>query len=281
MADERKPSRSDAPGPDLSLERDHVLRTFSKGAQLGREFAEEYETLQRRLQEVQAENGRLRAAIEADDAIRDLIKKIEALESEKRELLSHYRRVEEVKSDFDARFHEMENDFANLANLFVASSSLHSSLSPKAVTRRLKEVLEQLVGAEQFGVYLATHEGRSLAPIAVQGLGTEGPSNESLAAGPVGDVARSGVARIDDDADPSLGTFEKPPAVFPLQIDDNVVGVVAIFRSFGQKTRFSTVDFELFKLLGQHAAAALMSSGLFAMAGRTLPGPDAFGDLSR
>jgi len=65
----------------------------------------------------------------------------------------------------------MEDDFANLANLFVASSSLHSSLSPRAVTRRLKEVLEQLVGAEQFGVYLATHEGRTLAPIAVAGLG--------------------------------------------------------------------------------------------------------------
>jgi len=281
MADERKPSRSDAPGPDLSQERDHVLRTFSKGAQLTREFAEEYEALQRRLQEAQAENGRLRAAIEADDAIRDLIKKIEALEAEKRDLLSRYRRVEELTSDFDARFHEMENDFANLANLFVASSSLHSSLSPRAVTRRLKEVLEQLVGAEQFGVYLATHDGRALSPIALSGLGADGPSAEALAAGPVGDVARSGVARIDDEGDPSLGTFEKPAAVFPLQIDDNVVGVVAIFRSFGQKTRFSTVDFELFKLVGQHAAAALMSSGLYAQAERKLPGPEAFGDVSR
>jgi hypothetical protein len=281
MADERKPSRSDAPGPDLSLEREQVLKTFSKGAQLTREFVEEVEHLQRRLQELQAENGRLRAVIEADDAIRDLIRKIEALESEKRELLSHYRRVEEVTSDFNARFHEMEDDFANLANLFVASSSLHSSLSPKAVTRRLKEVLEQLVGAEQFGVYLAAHEGRTLAPIAVAGLGPDAPSIEALAAGPVGEVARSGVARIDDEADPSLGTVEKPPAVFPLQIDDNIVGVVAIFRSFGQKTKFSTVDFELFKLLGQHAAAALMSSGLYAQAERKLPGPEAFGDLGR
>jgi hypothetical protein len=281
MADERKPSRSDAPGPDLNQERDQFLRTFSKGAHLSREFIEELETLQRKLGELQAENGKLRAAIEADDAIRDLIKKIEALELEKKELLSNYRRVEEVTSDLDARFHEMEHDFSNLANLFVASSSLHSSLSPKAVTRRLKEVLEQLVGAEQFGVYLATQGGRSLAPIAVGGLGPDAPSTEALAAGPVGDVARSGVARIDDEGDPSLGTVEKPPAVFPLQIDDNIVGVVAIFRSFGQKTKFSTVDFELFKLLGQHAAAALMSSGLYAQAERKLPGPEAFGDLGR
>lgn len=277
MADDRKPSRSDAPGPDLSHERDQFLRTFSKGAQL----VEEYEALQRKLQELQAENGKLRAAIEADDAIRELIKKIEALETEKRELLSHYRRVDELTSDFNARFHDMEDDFANLANLFVASSSLHSSLSPRAVTRRLKEVLEQLVGAEQFGVYLSAHEGRVLAPIAEAGFGPNAPSVESLAAGPVGEVARTGVARIDDEADPSQGSVDRPPAVFPLQIDDNIVGVVAIFRSFGQKTKFSTVDFELFKLLGQHAAAALMSSGLYAQAERKLPGPEAFGDLGR
>ncbi len=84
MADDRKPSRSDAPGHDLSREREQVLKTFSKGAALTREFVEEYESLQRKAQELQAENGRLRAAIEADDAIRDLIKKIEALEFEKK-----------------------------------------------------------------------------------------------------------------------------------------------------------------------------------------------------
>jgi hypothetical protein len=280
MAEDQKGSRSDVPGHDLSHERDQFLKTF-KGAQLSKEFVEEYEVLQRRLQELQAENGRLRAVIEADDAIRDLIRKIEALESEKRELLTQYRRVEELTSDFNARFHEMEDDFANLANLFVASNSLHSSLSPKAVTRRIKEVLEQLVGAEQFGVYLAANGGRTLAPIAVVGFGANAPSAEMLAGGTIGEVARTGAARIDDDADPSLGTVDKPPAVFPLQMDDNIIGVVAIFRSFGQKTKFSTVDFELFKLLGQHAAAALMSSGLYAQAERRLPGPEVFGDVSR
>jgi GAF domain-containing protein len=163
----------------------------------------------------------------------------------------------------------------------VASNSLHSSLSPRAVSRRVKEVLEQLVGAEQFGVYLSVDDGRALVPIAVSGLGSEPPTTEVLSEGPVGEVARSGAARIDDECDPSKGTVESPPAVFPLQIDDNIVGVVAIFRSFAQKTKFSTVDFELFKLLGQHAAAALMSSGLYAQAERKLPGPEAFGDLYR
>jgi len=279
MDSDRKPSRSDAPGPDLSQEREQFLKTFSKGAQLSREFVEEYESLQRRLSELQAENSRLRAVVEADDAIRILIRKIDALEGEKRELLSHYRRVEELTSDFNARVREMEDDFANLANLFVASSTLHSSLSPRAVNRRIREVLEQLVGAERFGVYLSL-DGRTLFPIAVAGFAEE-PSLDGLSAGPVGEVAKTGVARIDDEADPSTGTVQKPPAVFPMQIDDNVVGVIAIFNTFAQKTKFSTVDFELFRLLGQHAAAALMSSGLYAQAERKLPGPEAFGDLGR
>lgn len=279
MADDRKPSRSDAPAHDLGQERDQFLRTFSKGAQLTREFMEDYESVQRSILELQAENSRLRGVIEADDAIRDLIKKIEALETEKRDLMSQRKQVEEVTSDFDVRFHEMEDDFANLANLFVASNSLHSSLSPRAVTRRIKEVLEQLVGGERFGVYLATNEGRTLTALAMSGLGPDDPSTEVLASGPVGEVARTGVARIDDDVDPSAGTVEKPPAVFPLQIDDNIVGVVAIFRTFRQKTKFSTVDFELFKLLGQHAALALMGSALYAQADRKLPGPEAFGDV--
>src|SRR5512146_3105327 len=106
MADERKPRRSDAPGPDLSHEREQFLKTFSKGAQLTREFMEEYENVQRSLQALEAENGRLRAVVEADDAIRDLIKKIEALELEKQELMSHRRRLEEVTTDFNNRFHE-------------------------------------------------------------------------------------------------------------------------------------------------------------------------------
>jgi hypothetical protein len=281
MGEQRGSTPSDAPGPDLGQEREQFIKTFSRGAQLTKQFLEEFDALQSQLEALRQENSRLRSAVEADDAIRDLIRKIETLELERQKLLSRQRQIEEATSDFNDRFREMEHDFANLANLFVATNSLHSSLSPRAVSRRVREVLEQLLGAEQFGVYLSVDDGRGLIPIVVQGFGSEQPSVEELWAGPVGDVARAGVARIDDECDPSQGSVERPPAVFPLQIDDNIVGVVAIFKCFAQKTSFSTVDFELFKLLGQHAAAALMSSGLFAKAERKLPGPEAFGDLFR
>jgi chromosome segregation ATPase len=160
------PTGSDAPGPDLRNERDLFLKKFTRGSKLTEEFLREVEMLQLRLRDLESENAALRAKVEADEAIRELLSKIERLETEKRELLSRYHRVEAVNSEFTARVQEVESEFANLANLFVASNQLHSSLSPRGVTRRIKEVLAQLVGAERYCMYLANGENTELVPIA-------------------------------------------------------------------------------------------------------------------
>ena len=64
----------------------------------------------------------------------------------------------------------MESEFANLANLFVASNQLHASLSPRGVTRRIKEVLAQLVGAERYCMYFSNPDRTELVPIAFEGV---------------------------------------------------------------------------------------------------------------
>jgi len=92
-------------------------------------------------------------------------------------------------------------------------------------------------------------------------------------------AAATGDAGINP-ADPSLGTVQDPPAVIPLSVDDRVVGTIAIFSTLAQKNKFDQVDFELFKLLGQHAAQALVAASLFAQAEQKLPGLEAFLDLS-
>src|SRR5690606_12300507 len=123
-----------------------------------------------RLLLLEAENAQLRTQVEADDAVRRLLEKIEQLEAEKKELLSRTERAEKETSQFNARFSEVENEFANLANLFVASNQLHASLSPRGVVRRIKEVLAQLVGAESYAMYLLNGEGTELVPIASEGV---------------------------------------------------------------------------------------------------------------
>jgi putative methionine-R-sulfoxide reductase with GAF domain len=281
MTKDRKsgPAGSDAPGPDLKTERDQFLKKFSGGAKLSEEFLREVEQLQDRLRQLEAENAGLRAKVEADEAIRELLAKIDRLETEKRELLSRYHRVEEVNSEFTQRVQEVESEFANLANLFVASNQLHSSLSPRGVTRRIKEVLAQLVGAERYCMYLANQDNSELVPIAYEGVAGSALTPVKIADSELGQALLKGAASVSDQ-DPTAGTVQRPAAIIPLTVDEKTVGVIAIFSTLAQKKRFDTVDFELFKLLGQHAAAALVSASLFAHSDRKLPGLEAFLDLS-
>jgi hypothetical protein len=278
MTNDRK-SGSEAPGPDLRSERDQFLKKFTRGAKLTEEFLREVEQLHERLRDLEAENAGLRAKVEADEAIRDLLAKIDRLESEKRELLSRFHRVEEVNSEFTARVQEVESEFANLANLFVASNQLHSSLSPRGVTRRIKEVLAQLVGAERYCMYLANTDSTELIPIAYEGVAGSSLTPVKIADSELGQALLKGAASISDH-DPTQGSITRPAAIIPLSVDEKTVGVIAIFSTLAQKKRFDTVDFELFKLLGQHAAAALVSASLFAHTDRKLPGLEAFLDLS-
>jgi hypothetical protein len=272
-------SSSDAPGNDLRSERDQFLRKFTGGSKLTEEFLRDFEQLQERLRALEAENAGLRAKVEADEAIRELLSKIERLESEKRELISRFDRAEAKSRDFTARVQEVESEFANLANLFVASNQLHSSLSPRGVTRRIKEVLAQLVGAERYCMYFANPDGSELVPIAHEGVTGSALTPVKIADSELGQALLKGAAQVSD-FDPTAGTVERPAAIIPLSVDEKTVGVIAIFSTLAQKNRFDTVDFELFKLLGQHAAAALVSASLFAHTDRKLPGLEAFLDLS-
>ena len=47
---------------------------------------------------------------------------------------------------------------------------------------------------------------------------------------------------------------DAPAACLPMRFDDEAVGVIAVYALLPQKRRFVAVDFELFKMLGAHAA---------------------------
>jgi hypothetical protein len=271
---------SDPAPTDLNKEREHLMQSFSRGARLTEEVVTEHERLVSRVAELERDNAVLRAKVEADDAIRELLAKIERLEHEKQELLSHVREVEENSSQFSERFQQVEDEFANLANLYVASNQLHTSLSPRGVMRRIKEVLAQLVGAESYVVYFANSDGTELVPIAAEGVTGEDLVNQPIFSSRIGQVYQSGDAAIDEEGDLSGGSIGNPPAILPLSMDERVIGVIAIFSTLAQKNRFTTLDYELFTLLRRQAAAALVSASLFALAERRIPGLEAFMDLS-
>lgn len=268
------------PPPDLMKERDEVLQSFSRGARLTEQFVAEYTRMRDRVIELESDNARLRAQLEADDAMARLLHKVESLEHERKDLLSRTAKAEEAQNQFDERFNEVEGEFASLANLYVASNQLHGSLSPRGVVRRVKEILAQLVGAESYAVYLSSSDSKELVPIASEGVPGGKLVTLRLNESVIGKVVIEGKAKIDDERPSNDLSFENPLVIIPLIVDETTVGAIAIFATLEQKPRFSHTDFELFKLLGQHAASALVGASLFDQASRSLPGAEAFRDLS-
>jgi type II secretory pathway component PulJ len=274
-----KPPSDPAPS-NFDKEREHIMQSFSRGSRWTEEALVEHERLVTRVAELERENTSLRARVEKDDAVRELLARIESLEEEKQKLLSHVREVEENGSRFGESFQQVESEFSNLVNLYVASNQLHTSLSPRGVMRRLKEVLAQLIGAESYAVYFANADGTELVPIAAEGVAGEDLVNQPIRGSRIGQVHLSGESQIDAENDPRQGSIQNPAAMLPLSIDDRVVGVIAIFSTLAQKSRFATLDYELFALLERQAAAALVGASLFTAAERRIPGLEAFMDLS-
>lgn len=263
--------RSDRPPIELKKERDAFLQTFfRKGAQLTGEVLEENRRLRKKIAELETDNARLRAHVASDDAIRELLKKIDGLELEKNELLSRFLEAEEASSRAVDQYAEIEGELANLANLYVASAQLHASLSPGTIVQRIKELLNQLVGARSFAIYLASDDGRSIDSIASEGVPLAELSMVPREEGVLAEVLATGVARIEK-GDLGAGSFEQPVAVVPMKIEGKTFGLIVVFATLPHKARFLPVDFELFNLLGAQAGQALVSAKLFAFAEKKLP----------
>ena len=123
------PRRSDRP-PSFNKERDEFIETFfKKGARFTQELLRENESLNQHIADLENENAAMRLQIKSDQAIRELLTKIEQLETEKAELVSEVREVEAKSSAVEMTYSEVETELANLASLYVASRQLHSTMS--------------------------------------------------------------------------------------------------------------------------------------------------------
>lgn len=247
---------------DLAQERETFVRTFlRKGVELTEELLRENGDLRDENQRLHRENTRLRTQVASDDAIRDLLKTIEALEEEKRQLLERSTRLERTQESDEGRYEEIEHELHDLANLYVASFQLHASLSPRRVVRHLQDMLGQLVGADGFAIYLVDAEGREAVPIAWENL-TEAPVSVPVGEGAVGDACLTGLAQVASSLEE--GSLVAPLAVVPMLVEGRAVGAIAITRMLEQKTRWAPLDQELFKLIGAHAGTALIAANLYS-----------------
>jgi kynureninase len=287
------PKRSDSSASlssdDLRQQRDAFVHTFfKKGAEFTEELLKENERLRAQARGLEQENAALRTQIKSDEAIRDALHKIEQLERDKESLLSRYSAAEANTTRFTARYSEIEEELANLANLYVASYQLHSTMDLAVVVKHLRELLAQLVGARASALYVEDGARRELVPIATDGIEAQGLPRVHLAGGadaPTGHAAAieraflTGVAHVHE-GELAGAPKDSPVALIPLRTDDRSLGVIVIFEVLPQKERFVPVDFELFKMLAAHGATALAGAMLFRAAGGALPGLSVFDGVS-
>ena len=173
-------------------------------------------------------------------------------------LLEEITRLNQTLADFSSRYVDVEQQNTNLANLYVATYQLHGTLDRDRVLAAIKEVIINLIGSEELGIWEIT--GETLTLLDSFGIDTQQWERVALdgEGGLIGLVAETGQRYVAGEADIiGGGSQEALSAAIPLKLDDTVIGVIGIFRLLPQKDGFEPIDLELFELLGSHAATAL------------------------
>lgn len=208
------------------------------------------EKLSQRLQVLEKECSRLRH--EQDDAMR----RISELEQENLDFANQLVQVEDVNN--------------NLTNLYIASSRLHSTLDREETLEIIKEVVINFVGAEKFAVLLFDKSNQKLTFETGEGFEADEQFPDiSLGEGIIGETAAT-AENYFHSGSVSEGSDEisLPIVAVPLIIHEKMIGVLAIYRLFIQKEQLESIDYQLFSMLGEHAASALFSSTLYSRSER-------------
>jgi GAF domain len=233
----------------------------------------EKETLSDRTREIHQ-------ALQANEALRALAASLEAemnrlheqvvalraqnerYEGEQAKLAAQLETTRAEGRSYVARYAEIETQNSNLANLYVASYRLHGTLDRKEVIDTLQEIVANLIGSEEAGLFELDRERKSLQLVASFGLPQGAQRSVPLGHGRLGQAAETGEIFVaEPDAAPEEGGLT---ACIPLKLDGRVFGAIAIFRLLPQKSGFEDVDRELFELLATHAATALYCTSLHA-----------------
>ena len=257
---------------------EEFLQVFKKGAEFTQELLKENEKLRYRLLKLEDATGVAPAGNEETRTLQ-LQQRIAELEQEKEEILGRIREVQEENEDFAHRYVEIEEENNMLANLYIASFQLHSTLDFKEVLQIILEIVINLIGAEEFGVLLLDEKTNLLEPVASEGLTTSDLPSIKVGDGIIGEAADSGENYFIETMAGYERDFEKPLVCIPLKIQDQTIGVIAIYKLLVQKDEFNSVDYELFTLLAGHAATAVFSSRLYSDSERKLSTIQGFIDL--
>lgn len=205
------------------------------------------------------ENEKLRAiaAMLESDVLR-AEEQHRAATAELQRLLDRFEEIACENKRFADEHQYIEQQSSNLANLYVASYQLHTSVEREGVLTAIQEIVINLIGSEQLAIY--ERNGDAEFRLAA----SFGLDNDRIAAFVAGEYAveKLGEGHIFSDPDDR----ETLTACVPLQVADRVIGAILVFRLLDHKPALQPVDHELFELLSVHASTALYCASLHATA---------------
>lgn len=161
------------------------------------------------------------------------------------------------------RYLELEEQNETLANLYVTISRLHSTFQFSEVVEIIKEIIINLVGSESFIILWQDEVTKQFQVIAGEGEPLNNQKVFSFGDNAISKAAQNGEIFI------SMADSEthEPIACIPLKAFNRVIGVIVIYNLLAHKAAFSQTDFELFSLMAEHAASAIVTSMIFAKVG--------------
>ena len=274
MSSERDKDNQEEQGKEAGRRPEEILNLMTKSADFIKDLMEENERLRFRVVQLQEENKDLTVGVATGQRAELIRNQIRQLKKEKDRILDEYRKVEEENKTFATRYINIEEENNNLANLYVCSFQLHSTLDFHEVIQIIMEIVINLIGGEDFGIYLFDEKTQKLKAAAMEGVPIDTLRPIALGEGIIGSTMVSGEsyfdpalqqARVEGKRSP-----ENPLVSIPLKIKEKVIGVIVLYKLLPQKTQFQNVDYELFTLLAGHAATAIFSARLYSEAQRKL-----------
>jgi hypothetical protein len=231
----------------------YVREVHEKSKQLAQELLSQNERLRSVAASLESENLTLREQVEA------LRQQLDKKREEHSRLQAHLAEIETENQRFSERYVEVEQQSANLANLYVASYRLHGTLDRNEVLDIIQEIIINMIGSEELGIFELDSDGSDLSLVSHFGIEPGAFQQVTLGSGVIGRVAMTGQMYLAGGEERTeTGPHEaRLTACIPLRVAGRVIGAIAIFKLLEQKEGLDSLDREMFDLLATHAATAL------------------------
>ncbi|QRK12802.1 GAF domain-containing protein [Archangium violaceum] len=198
----------------------------------------------------------------AHDMLRLTEESLGELEAENASLRTQVDSLRQERVRLEEKLSSADVQMTNLVNLCVASHRLHETADRRALLDIIREIINNIVGSEELGIFELDAERSMLSLVHSMGIEPDRFQSIPLDQGVIGYTALTGERFVagEGPGPRATGSESNLTACIPLRCGSRVWGVIAIFGLLPQKPTLKDGDRELFALLENQAGLVLAAS---------------------